>query len=73
MTGTGIVTNGEGKPCVSHLNLTRTMADVWREKPPARRDAGKGHQPEPPRVRIMGRPPGPPELQRIPYAGRDTR
>lgn len=25
MTGTAIKTNGEGKPCTSHLNLTRTM------------------------------------------------
>jgi hypothetical protein len=41
MTGTGIKTNGEGKPCSSHLNLTRTMADVWREKPPAQPFAGK--------------------------------
>lgn len=28
MTGTGIKTNGEGQPCATHLNLTRTMEGV---------------------------------------------
>lgn len=30
MTGTAIKTNGEGSVTFAHLNLTRTMADVWR-------------------------------------------
>lgn len=32
MTGTAIKTNGERQPCTSHLNLTRTMADVQRDR-----------------------------------------
>jgi len=31
--GEGVTTNGIGKPCTSHLNLSRTLADVWRVKP----------------------------------------
>ena len=27
---TGVVTNGEGRVSLDHLNTTRTMADVWR-------------------------------------------
>lgn len=41
--GRAIVTNGKGKRTTSHLNLTRTLADVWAAdptyRPPAPRPA----------------------------------
>lgn len=30
---TGVQTNGIGKPTTNHLNLTRSLADVWRVSP----------------------------------------
>ena len=31
-SGRGIVTNGEGKAFSGHLNLTRSMAEVWAKR-----------------------------------------
>ncbi|RYE65227.1 MAG: hypothetical protein EOO81_12980 [Oxalobacteraceae bacterium] len=46
-----IPNNGIGQRCASHLNLTRSLADVWAE------EAAKPKDPTTPRH--MGRPAGP--------------
>lgn len=63
-TPRGIATKGVGSiGNVDHLNRTVTMADIWR------RDATK-----PEFIRVpakMGRPAGPLETSKLPYAGKD--
>lgn len=51
MTATGIKTSGIGSRTRSHLNLTRSLADVWAE------EAAKPKDPTTPRK--IGRPAGP--------------
>lgn len=29
--GTAVKTNGEGRHCITHLNLTVSLAEVWRK------------------------------------------
>jgi len=70
-----IQTNGIGKPCTSHLNLSVSLADAgWTEGGHHLAQFPRGcaiPKPEPARKRIMGRPPGPREPRGIPYAGFD--
>ena len=53
--GVGVLTNGRGKTCTSHLNLTRSLADV-------------AAQPSPPVPKMTERAL---PIQRPPYAGYD--
>lgn len=57
-TPRAVTTNGKGQPCTSHLNLTRSLADVWFPKP---------DEPRPLAPAVMG--PGPRDYTTIPYAG----
>lgn len=64
----GVETNGIGKPCSSHLNLTRSLADVaWHS--PDHPTRGSDIFPRPSLTVKMGRPRGPSERTKIPYAG----
>lgn len=62
MTGTAIKTNGEGKPCTSHLNLAVSLADVWT--------IHKSY-PAPSASRKIGRPVGSGRFLAPAYAGDD--
>jgi hypothetical protein len=62
VTGTAIKTNGVGFRTTSHLNLTISLADAWKMKP---------LPPKETKPAKIGRPPGPREASRIPYAGKE--
>lgn len=63
----GIQTNGIGQRSESHLNLTRTMADVWGIKPEPKPEpvvvATTEPRPEP--------PPQPRMSRKVPYVGKE--
>lgn len=60
----GIETNGIGQPCTSHLNLTRSLADVWAEEAEAaKRPVHVPRRPYRPRAYL--------QAAKIPYAGRE--
>lgn len=65
---TGIKTEGVGSSTASHLNLTRTLADVWadEEAQATRRRHRRQGRPvfEPRRVTIRGTPEGWPVAKR---------
>lgn len=61
----GIKTDGIGSYTSSHLNLTRTLADVWAS------EWANRYPPKPVEPAKMGRPPGPIVSPKHPYAGRE--
>lgn len=69
LAGTGVRTNGIGKVTTAHLNLTRTMADVVREEGALEEEVDAPAEPVAPAK--IGRPKGPREPKRFPFAGFD--
>ncbi len=43
--GRAIKTGGVGKPCISHVNLTRSLAEVWKVTPGTRPEKKYEHTP----------------------------
>lgn len=64
-----VQTNGIGQHCDAHLNLTRSLADVWGVSQAEVAATRPMPKPEP-LPATMGRPPGPVEPKKIPYAGK---
>lgn len=62
MTSYGSPTDGIGRSSASHLNLTRSLADVARDELVKTIRTKKAR----------GRPVGPSEPKRIPFAGKET-
>ena len=69
--GRGIKTDGIGSSTTSHLNLTRSMADVWALDSAAKRAEQSEKRRSTYRPRKLGRPPGRIRSPKHAYAGRE--
>jgi hypothetical protein len=72
VSGTGVKTNGIGFRTNAHLNLDVTMGDVMRSER-AEDELRRARNKKPPKKpkATIGRPKGPSEPTKFPYAGRE--